>query len=115
MNRGNSVDHRMEGGSNNGPPSRNSSNVGLSGNNAGGGRGGGGPNGDLPTMSRDGRQVIHYAQANFDYRAAIPEEVSFRQGDVLLVVKMLEDGWWEAEVYGEGRMGLTPSNFLSDF
>lgn len=83
-------------------------------NNSNNGGRGGGPNNDLPTMARDGRKVIHYVQANFDYRAAIPEEVSFRQGDVLLIVKMLEDGWWEAEVYGEGRMGLAPSNFLSD-
>lgn len=75
---------------------------------------GNGPLGDLPTVSQDGRPVLHYSQANFDYRAAIPEEVSFRQGDIMLVIKMLEDGWWETEVLGEGRVGLAPSNFLSD-
>lgn len=66
----------------------------------------------LPSVSRDGRPVLKYCRAGFDYRAAIPEEVSFRAGDILLIVRMLEDGWWEAEVLTDGHMGLAPSNFL---
>lgn len=74
-----------------------------------------GPGGaGLPNVSRDGRPILRYSRAAYDYRAAIPEEVSFRAGDVLLVVRMLEDGWWEAEVLNDGRMGLAPSNFLKN-
>lgn len=80
-----------------------------------GGAGGspGGPGG-LPNVSRDGRPIVRYARALYDYRAAIPEEVSFRTGDVLLVIRVLEDGWWECESLNDGRIGLAPGNFLKN-
>ncbi|KAK9486079.1 hypothetical protein V1527DRAFT_512673 [Lipomyces starkeyi] len=69
---------------------------------------------ELPAYSRDGREVIGYARAMYDYKAAIPEEVSFRKGDILLILHIQEDGWWEAEVFGprsRPQLGLAPSNF----
>ncbi|KAK9454356.1 hypothetical protein V1511DRAFT_517647 [Dipodascopsis uninucleata] len=69
---------------------------------------------ELPVRSRDGREVIAHARAMYDYKAQIPEEVSFRKGDFLLVLNMQEDGWWEAEVFGprsRPQLGLAPSNF----
>lgn len=66
----------------------------------------------LPAVARDGRPVAKYCRAVYDYNAQMEEEVSFRAKDILLVVKMLADGWWEAEVLGTGRMGLAPNNFL---
>ncbi|KAF5098625.1 hypothetical protein D0Z00_001968 [Geotrichum galactomycetum] len=67
---------------------------------------------NFPAHTRDGRPVVKYCKALFDYRPSISEEVGFRAGDVLLVVKMLEDGWWESEVLRDGAIGLAPSNFL---
>lgn len=67
---------------------------------------------NFPAHTRDGRSVVKYCKALFDYRPSISEEVGFRAGDVLLVVKMLEDGWWESEVLRDGAIGLAPSNFL---
>lgn len=53
------------------------------------------------------------ARALYVYRAAIPEELSFAKGDVLAVLRLQDDGWWEAEVAGtNGRPGLVPSNYL---
>lgn len=53
------------------------------------------------------------ARALYLYRAAIPEELSFAKGDVLAVTRFQDDGWWEAEVSGQGgRVGLVPSNYL---
>ena len=47
------------------------------------------------------------------YRAAIPEELSFAKGDLLAVLRLQDDGWWEAEVTGKkSRPGLVPSNYL---
>jgi hypothetical protein len=47
------------------------------------------------------------------YQAAIPEELSFGKGDVLAVLRLQDDGWWEAEVTGmNGRPGLIPSNYV---
>lgn len=88
------------------PRSRSALNIRSGGGNA--------SNGGLPGVTRDGRRVLRYCRAAFDYRAAIPEEVGFRAGDILLVVRMLEDGWWESEVLEDGRMGLAPSNFLKN-
>jgi hypothetical protein len=50
----------------------------------------------------------------YAYTAAIPEELSFAKGDVLAVLRLQDDGWWEAEVTGKGkgRSGLVPSNYL---
>lgn len=77
----------------------------------------------------DGRPILHYgkfstqygrqhaygraAKALYMYRAAIPEELSFAKGDILAVLRLQDDGWWEAEVTGKrGRPGLVPSNYL---
>ncbi|EHY61210.1 formin-binding protein [Exophiala dermatitidis] len=63
-------------------------------------------------------QVLHYARAMYSYTAAIPEELSFHKGDILAVLRMQDDGWWEAEVKESGRgtrlggIGLVPSNYL---
>jgi hypothetical protein len=53
------------------------------------------------------------ARAMYMYNAQIPEELSFTKGDILAVLRLQDDGWWEAEVVGKnGRPGLVPSNYL---
>lgn len=55
------------------------------------------------------------ARAMYMYQAAIPEELSFGKGDILAVLRLQDDGWWEAEVVGKsGRPGLVPSNYLKN-
>ncbi|KAI9842256.1 MAG: hypothetical protein M1838_003196 [Thelocarpon superellum] len=64
-------------------------------------------------FTRDGRPILHFARAQYLYQAAIPEELSFSKGDILAVLRLQDDGWWEAEVAGKnGRPGLVPSNYL---
>lgn len=49
----------------------------------------------------------------YSYTAAIPEELGFTKGDTLAVIRLQDDGWWEAEVTStRGRTGLVPSNYL---
>lgn len=54
----------------------------------------------------------------YSYSAAIPEELSFSKGDILAVMRLQDDGWWEAEVKESvkgvrgGGIGLVPSNYL---
>ncbi|KAK7890738.1 formin-binding protein [Exophiala xenobiotica] len=63
-------------------------------------------------------QPLHYARAMYSYTAAIPEELTFSKGDVLAVLRIQDDGWWEAEVHESakgtrgGSVGLVPSNYL---
>ncbi|KAL5338686.1 hypothetical protein BJX70DRAFT_365916 [Aspergillus crustosus] len=64
-------------------------------------------------FSRDGRPILHFARALYSYAAAIPEELGFAKGDVLSVIRLQDDGWWEAEVTTTRmRTGLVPSNYL---
>ncbi|OJJ39155.1 hypothetical protein ASPWEDRAFT_36883 [Aspergillus wentii DTO 134E9] len=64
-------------------------------------------------FSRDGRPVLHFARAMYSYTAAIPEELGFAKGDVLSVIRLQDDGWWEAEITtAPRRPGLVPSNYL---
>ncbi|KAL4928412.1 formin-binding protein HOF1 [Aspergillus undulatus] len=64
-------------------------------------------------FSRDGRPILHFARALYSYTAAIPEELGFTKGDVLSVIRLQDDGWWEAEVTTTRmRTGLVPSNYL---
>jgi hypothetical protein len=54
----------------------------------------------------------------YSYAAAIPEELTFSKGDILAVLRLQDDGWWEAEVKESikgnagGGIGLVPSNYL---
>ena len=60
------------------------------------------------------------ARAIYTYTAAIPEELSFSKGDILAVLRLQDDGWWEAEIKESvrganskaGGPGLVPSNYL---
>lgn len=84
-------------------------------------------------FSRDGRPILHFgkssnipphvsslvlltlstARAMYSYAAAIPEELGFTKGDVLSVLRLQDDGWWEAEIASAPRRtGLVPSNYL---
>ena len=84
--------------------------------------------------NRDGRIILNYcksliiytpewkseqeanndtARAMYSYAAQIPEELGFQKGDILAVLRLQDDGWWEAEAVGKnGRPGLVPSNYL---
>ncbi|KAL5315549.1 hypothetical protein ACEPPN_016417 [Leptodophora sp. 'Broadleaf-Isolate-01'] len=70
---------------------------------------------DVRQYNREGRPILHFSRAMYMYQAAIPEELSFAKGDILAVLRLQDDGWWEAEVAGKnGRPGLVPSNYLQN-
>lgn len=83
--------------------------------------------------TKDGRPILHFGKHPYDlsscqstelltsitaracymYQAAIPEELSFKKGDILSVLRHQDDGWWEAEVHGANTpSGLVPSNYV---
>ena len=47
-------------------------------------------------------------KAMYDYQAQNPDELSFKEGDVLYVIDMHSD-WWRANT--NGKTGLIPSNY----
>lgn len=81
--------------------------------------------------TKDGRPILHHgkfryvalhksssaniftARAMYMYTAQIPEELGFGKGDILAVLRLQDDGWWESEIVGRPReRGLVPSNYL---
>ena len=74
---------------------------------------------ELPSHGLEAERVLTswgIARALYSYTAAIPEELTFAKGDVLAVLRLQDDGWWEAEIskgrIGVGNVGLVPSNYL---
>ncbi|KAI7822167.1 hypothetical protein BC939DRAFT_192597 [Gamsiella multidivaricata] len=65
-------------------------------------------------LPHDGRPILFYVRAIYDYDATIPEELSLKEGDILGVLHTRDDGWWEGRLLDEYRSpvkGLFPSNF----
>jgi son of sevenless-like protein len=53
-----------------------------------------------------------FVRARFDFDASDPSALSFRAGDLIEVITMLESGWWDG-MLGETR-GWFPSNFVEE-
>ena len=51
-------------------------------------------------------------QCLHDYEATDPLELSFREGDVIVVIQENNTGWWKGEL--DGVVGLFPSNFTEE-
>eukprot|EP01012_Entosiphon_sulcatum_P011791 TRINITY_DN17297_c0_g1_i6.p1 TRINITY_DN17297_c0_g1~~TRINITY_DN17297_c0_g1_i6.p1 ORF type:complete len:219 (+),score=21.37 TRINITY_DN17297_c0_g1_i6:157-813(+) len=47
----------------------------------------------------------------FDFQARFPHELSFHTGDVIVVSRKWNDGWWEGSI-GD-RSGIFPSNYTA--
>ncbi|KAH9855884.1 hypothetical protein C2E23DRAFT_882650 [Lenzites betulinus] len=69
--------------------------------------------------TEDGRGVLFYVKAMYNYRATIDEEFDFQEGDIIAVTATPEDGWWSGELLDETRRQpgkhIFPSNFVCLF
>ncbi len=52
------------------------------------------------------------ARALYDYQGQTPDELSFREGETITVLKKDPGGWWEGEV--NGRRGWLPANYVQE-
>ena len=50
----------------------------------------------------------------YDYSAADDDEVSFMDGDMIVDVTVIDDGWWEGRVERTGQYGMLPSNYVEE-
>ncbi|KAJ6497376.1 SH3 domain-containing protein [Mycena sanguinolenta] len=70
-------------------------------------------------QTSDGKWILFYVKALFDYRATIDEEFDFQEGDIIAVTATPEDGWWSGELLDDSRRGrgrhIFPSNFVELF
>ncbi|KAM4626265.1 nebulin [Discoglossus pictus] len=51
-------------------------------------------------------------RAMYDYRAADGDEVSFRDGDTILNVQTIDEGWMYGTVQRTGKTGMLPANYV---
>ncbi|KAL4229593.1 LIM and SH3 domain protein 1 [Mactra antiquata] len=51
-------------------------------------------------------------KAMYDYDAADNDEVSFRDGDLVIFCQPIDDGWMEGTVEKTGQRGMLPSNYV---
>lgn len=51
-------------------------------------------------------------KAMYDYDAADEDEVSFRDGDIIINPEPIDDGWMYGTVQRSGHTGMLPSNYV---
>jgi len=51
-------------------------------------------------------------RAMYDYEADDEDEVSFRDGDVIVDCKPIDEGWMMGTVLRTGRSGMVPANYI---
>ncbi|CAH2305516.1 nebulin isoform X29 [Pelobates cultripes] len=51
-------------------------------------------------------------RAMYDYRAADNDEVSFRDGDTIVNVQTIDEGWMYGTVQRTGKTGMLPANYV---
>jgi len=52
------------------------------------------------------------AKALYNYQGATQDELSFREGDMIAILKKDPGGWWEGEL--KGRRGWIPANYVQE-
>ncbi|KAJ2402842.1 formin-binding protein [Coemansia sp. RSA 2559] len=66
-------------------------------------------------VSESGKEILFYVKVLYDYNAENDKELSIREGDVISVLAVSADGWWEGERTdrntGRSIQGIFPSNF----
>ena len=68
------------------------------------------PLGEGPAPAPAPRRII--TKAVYDCDAADTDELSFKKGDILVVVDEYDDGWWKG--YRGTELGLFPSNYVEE-
>lgn len=48
----------------------------------------------------------------YDYAAADEDEVSFMDGDVIVDVQQIDEGWMYGRVERTGQQGMLPANYV---
>lgn len=51
-------------------------------------------------------------RAMYDYGAADNDEVSFKDGDVIVNVQSIDEGWMYGTVQRTGKTGMLPANYV---
>ena len=54
-------------------------------------------------------------QAMYDYDAQDDDEVGFRDGDLIIDVEPIDEGWMIGTVKSTGQRGMLPANYVEKY
>lgn len=63
-------------------------------------------------MSENGGSGQPMVKARFNFKQNNEDELSFSKGDMILVTRQEEGGWWEGTL--NGKTGWFPSNYVRE-
>lgn len=63
-------------------------------------------------MSENGGGGQQMVKARFNFKQNNEDELSFSKGDVIVVTRQEEGGWWEGTL--NGKTGWFPSNYVRE-
>ncbi|PIA13492.1 hypothetical protein COEREDRAFT_83454 [Coemansia reversa NRRL 1564] len=67
------------------------------------------------SVTESGKEILFYVKVLYDYDAENDKELSIKEGEVISVLSVSADGWWEGEMTdrrtGRPIQGTFPSNF----
>lgn len=67
----------------------------------------------LPVPPPRPRKARRRCRALYDCEADNDDELTFREGEVIIILEEVEEEWWEGEIEGSaGRRGLFPTSFV---
>nr|XP_002123694.2 E3 ubiquitin-protein ligase SH3RF3 [Ciona intestinalis] len=58
----------------------------------------------IPTQSRPHARAIH------NYDSQVPSDLSFKKGDLIMLIKKIDENWTSGECHG--KMGVFPTNYV---
>ncbi|KAG4108537.1 osteoclast stimulating factor 1 [Neocallimastix lanati (nom. inval.)] len=65
-----------------------------------------------PPPKRPGRNSIQVVQALYDYEKRNPDELSFKEGNILYVLNKDDPNWWKCRA--NNVEGLVPANYVEE-
>ena len=70
-------------------------------------------NGSINPTKREeaSTEKLMTVRANYNFAAESENELSLKKGDIVMVTKRIDDGWWAGIC--NGRSGMFPSNYVS--
>ncbi|KAM4698772.1 GRB2-related adapter protein [Rhinophrynus dorsalis] len=57
------------------------------------------------------KKKVRFVQAQFDFNAGKPTELSFKRGDIIEVLDCSDSNWWTGRI--SGKIGMFPHNYVN--
>ncbi|KAG5893856.1 hypothetical protein JTB14_002582 [Gonioctena quinquepunctata] len=67
---------------------------------------------DMDPINHNYGSLARVYMAMYDYAAQDDDEVSFKEGDLIVNVQSIDGGWMTGEVQRTGQVGMLPANYV---